>query len=128
VIVAPSDRALCRLLADLDEPPGLPAELRELLRDLAGHWKRLRLHLDACDARIEAHARQDERCVRLRAVTGIGPITADAAVATVGNAREFKQGRQMAAGWAWYPRSTPAAAMCTWARSVVAAMRTCARC
>jgi transposase len=97
VIVAPSDRALCRLLADLDGPPGLPAELRELLRDLAGHWKRLRLHLDACDARIEAHARQDERCVRLRAVTGIGPITADAAVATVGNAREFKQGRQMAA-------------------------------
>jgi len=39
VIVAPSDRALCRLLADLDGQPGLPAELRELLRDLAGHWK-----------------------------------------------------------------------------------------
>jgi transposase len=30
-------------------------------------------------------------------ITGVGPITADAAVATVGNAREFKQGRQMAA-------------------------------
>jgi transposase len=39
----------------------------------------------------------DERCVRLRAVIGVGPITADAAVATVGNAHEFKQGRQMAA-------------------------------
>ncbi|RAP55340.1 hypothetical protein BTJ49_15395 [Oleiagrimonas sp. MCCC 1A03011] len=38
--------------------------------------------------------------MRLRAITGIGPITADAAVATVatvGDAREFKQGRQMAA-------------------------------
>ena len=35
--------------------------------------------------------------MRLRAIVGIGPITADAAVATAGNAREFKQGRQMAA-------------------------------
>jgi transposase len=97
VIVAQSDRALRRLLADLDGQTGLPAELKELLRDLAEHWKSLRLHLDACDARIEAHAREDERCVRLRAITGIGPITADAAVATVGNAHEFRQGRQMAA-------------------------------
>ena len=97
VIVAQSDLALRRLLGDLDAQFGLPIQFKELLRDLADHWAQLRLHFDACDARIEAHARDDERCVRLRAVTGIGPITADAAVATVGNAHEFKQGRQMAA-------------------------------
>lgn len=97
VIVAPSDLALRRLLADLDAPIGLPTELKELLRDLAEHWTQLHVHFDACDARIEAHARQDERCVRLRAIVGIGAITADAAVATVGNACEFKQGRQMSA-------------------------------
>jgi len=97
VIVAQGDLALRRRLADLDAQIGLPAEFRELLRDLADHWKQLRVRLDACDARIEAHAREDERCVRLRAIIGIGSITADAAVATVGNAREFKQGRQMAA-------------------------------
>lgn len=97
VIVAQSDLALRRLLADLDAQRGLPSEFKELLRELAAHWDRLRVCLDACDARIQAHARQDERCVRLRAIVGIGPITADAAVAMVGNAREFKQGRQMAA-------------------------------
>jgi len=97
VIVAQSDLALRQLLADLDAQRELPAEFKELLRDLAEHWKQLRLHFDACDARIEAHARQDERCVRLRAIIGVGAITADAVVATVGNAREFKQGRQMAA-------------------------------
>ena len=97
VIVAQSDLALRRLLADLDAQIGLPAEFKELLRDLAEHWSQLRVHFDACDAGIEAHAREDERCVRLRAVTGIGAITSDAAVATVGNAREFKHGRQMAA-------------------------------
>jgi transposase len=97
VIVAKGDVALRELLADLDTQVGVPAELKELLRDLAAHWAPLRTALDACDARIEAHARQDERCIRLRAIIGVGPITADAAVATVGNAHEFKQGRQMAA-------------------------------
>jgi transposase len=104
VIVAQSDRALHRRLADLDAPSGLPGEFKELLRDLADHWAQLREHFDACDARIEAHARQDERCVRLRAITGVGAITADAAVATVGNAREFKQGRQLAAWMGLVPR------------------------
>jgi transposase len=97
VIVAQGDVALRRLLADLDAQAGLPAEFKELLRDLTEHWAQLRVHFDACDARIEVHARDDEQCVRLRAIVGIGPITADAVVATVGNAREFKQGRQMAA-------------------------------
>ena len=41
--------------------------------------------------------REDERCVRLRAIIGVGPITADAMVASVGTAREFKNGRQLAA-------------------------------
>ena len=95
--MAPSDLALRRVLADLGEQTALPAEFRELLRDLAMHWKQLRERIDACEARIDAHARQDERCVRLRAIIGIGPITADAAVATVGSAREFKKGRQLAA-------------------------------
>ncbi len=35
--------------------------------------------------------------MRLRAITGIGPITADAAVATIGSAHEFRNGRQLAA-------------------------------
>jgi transposase len=97
VIVAKGDVALRQLLADLDAHQGLPAQFKELLRDLADHWSALRVHFDACDARIELHARQDERCVRLRAVIGIGAITADAHVATVGNASEFKNGRQMSA-------------------------------
>ena len=97
LIVAKSDAALRRLLGDLDVQVGLPNQLKELLRDLAGHWARVRERMDACDARIAAHAAEDARCVQLRAIVGIGPITADAVVATVGSAQEFKNGRQMAA-------------------------------
>lgn len=92
-----SDRALRGVLADLDAHPALPAEFKELLRDLAAHWAQLRVRIDACDARIAAHARQDDRCVRLRAIIGIGPITADAVVANLGAANDFRNGRQLAA-------------------------------
>lgn len=57
----------------------------------------VRTAIDACDARIDAHARQDERCARLRAIIGIRPITADAAIATLGSATDFRNGRQLAA-------------------------------
>ena len=57
VVVAPSGLALRRQLADLEAQRGLPAPFKALLRDLAAHWFGLRERLDACDARIGAHAR-----------------------------------------------------------------------
>ena len=75
----------------------MPGEFKELLQELRAHWARAHEMIDGCDARIAAHARDDERCVRLRAIIGIGPITADAAVATIGSAHEFRNGRQLAA-------------------------------
>ncbi len=97
IVIPKSDAALRRALADLDAYPELPPEFKELLRAVAAHWAQVRSAFAACDARIQAHARDDVRCVRLRAPTGIGAITADAMVASVGNARAFKNGRQLAA-------------------------------
>lgn len=71
--------------------------LLELLDDVARHWQQLRDRIAACDARIATHAKLDERCARAQQIIGIGPLTADAMIATVGSAREFKNGRQMSA-------------------------------
>jgi len=97
IVVAKSDLALRRALADLDRQTALPPEMRELLRDLSAHWAQVRTAVDACGARIDAHARVDERCIRLRAIIGVGTITADAAIATLGDAKEFRNGRQVSA-------------------------------
>ncbi|HET7931045.1 MAG TPA: IS110 family transposase [Rhodanobacteraceae bacterium] len=97
IVVSKSDGALRRTLADLGAHPELPAEFKELLRGLSEHWKRVTTAMTACERRIEAHARLDARCIRLCEPVGIGPLTADAMVASVGNAREFKNGRQLAA-------------------------------
>lgn len=49
------------------------------------------------DRGIGQACRADERCQRLAEVKGIGPITATAAVAKVGNAQQFTKARSMGA-------------------------------
>jgi transposase len=95
-VVPQSDAALRHALADLSAQD-LPAELIELLVDLNSHWQQVQARIAASDSRIEQHAKADERCRRVRAIIGVGALTADALVAMVGNAQTFKNGRQMAA-------------------------------
>ena len=58
----------------------------------------------AYDKKITALAKQSEPAQRLMAIEGIGPITATALVASVGNAQAFKSGRQFAAWLGLTPR------------------------
>lgn len=103
VVIDKSDAALGRTLARLDEL-GLPADVVELMRQQQTHWQAIEAQLNVCTARIKAHAGQDAQCKRLRGITGVGPLTADAIVATVGNASEYKNGRQYAAWLGLVPR------------------------
>lgn len=96
IIINPSAVALRRTLADMDAMD-LPIEFVQLIRLQQRYWEAIEACKATCDARIQAHAEQDERCMRVRGLTGVGPITADAIVATLGNARDFKNGRQCAA-------------------------------
>ena len=96
VVVTRSESALRAAVADLQHAE-LPGALRELVLDLAEHWDEVRHRQSTCDARIEAHGKADERCTRVRSLVGIGPLTADALVASIGSANDFKNGRQLAA-------------------------------
>jgi len=97
VVVAHGDLALRCVLAELAAMHSLPHEFKELLVELDMHWQVVRTRMQDCDRRIEAHAQSDQRCRRIRALVGIGALTADATVASIGSAKEFKNGRQLAA-------------------------------
>jgi len=56
------------------------------------------------ERKIAALNRENEAAKRLQEIRGVGPITASAIVATVGNARLFKNGRQFAAWLGLTPR------------------------
>jgi transposase len=69
-----------------------------LLGQAHEHLRQIDAQICRCEGQIRLHAKQSECAQRLTAITGIGPITASALVATVADARDFRNGRQMA-GW-----------------------------
>jgi transposase len=75
----------------------LPELARRAIGDLLEQLRLLDERIGAYDKEIEAQARLSEPARRLVQIRGIGATTALAIVATVGNAREFKNGRQFAA-------------------------------
>jgi transposase len=94
-----SAAALLRALPRLAAEEQLPARFRPLLRQAHEQLLVLEERIEQCDREIQAHARQSEAAQRISALTGIGPLTASAVIATVANARDFRNGRQLAA-WA----------------------------
>ncbi len=56
------------------------------------------------DKEIEAHAKEDGRCKEIQKLKGIGPITASAVVATIGDPSVFKNGREVSAWLGLVPK------------------------
>jgi transposase len=82
----------------------LPSMARSAIEDLISHLAVLDERIDAYDRQLQAIARSDETVKRLMTVPGVGPLGALATVATVGNAHEFRNGRQFAAWLGLVPR------------------------
>lgn len=95
-------RALPVILEDGEN--GLPELAREVFADLY-------TQLVAAEERIGEYEQRNRRlfdarepCQRLAQLEGVGPLTATAFVATVGDARAFRNGRQLAAWLGLTPR------------------------
>jgi transposase len=82
----------------------LPALAQTAVADLRAHLTLLDERIGAYDRALQAQARESEAAQRLMQIRGIGPLTAVAIVATVGNARDFSSGRQFAAWLGLTPR------------------------
>src|SRR5262249_20657512 len=101
-----SPQTLTRRLPQLLQEEQLPARMRALLAQAHGQLLQLEALMQQCELDIQAHARHSEAAQRLGAVNGIGPISASAIVATVGNAADFRNGRQMAAWTGLVPKQS----------------------
>ena len=60
--------------------------------------------INAVSKELEAIARSRDDCRRLLTIPGVGPLVATALVASVGNGRHFKRGRELAAWLGLVPR------------------------
>jgi len=77
---------------------------RGLISELFDMFKLLDQKVILLEKKIDEHTKQDERCKRLMKIEGIGPITASAFVATVGDVSAFKNGRELAAYFGLVPK------------------------
>jgi transposase len=85
----------------------LPELARRAIEDLLAQLRHLDERIEAYDAQIQAQAKLSEPARRLMRIRGVGPTTALALVATVGDARAFKNGRQFAAWIGLVPGQHP---------------------
>jgi transposase len=93
---------LPRILEDAEN--GLGDLARQLLSDLLGQLRYLDEQVEHYERQIQQLARSSAAAERLMAIQGVGPLTASAVVASVGDARVFKNGRQFAAWLGLTPR------------------------
>lgn len=82
----------------------LPSRAARCIADLLQHVRELEVKIAAFEREIETHARHSALAQRAQQRQGVGPITASAFVATVGDAKEFSSGRQFAAWRGLVPR------------------------
>jgi transposase len=75
----------------------LPGVARLALQRAHLHWIDIELQLHWCDERIASHVRSDERARAAASLIGIGPTTASALVASVGDFAQFANARQFGA-------------------------------
>lgn len=77
---------------------------RRLIADLYSRVLELDRQVTGYDREITQVARQQPVCQRMEKVEGVGVLTATALLATVGDAKVFKNGRQMSAWLGLVPR------------------------
>jgi transposase len=88
-------RGLPEILEDGEN--ALPGLMREMLQGLGEELRCLDERIAQLDGQIERQVALDERMQRALKIQGVGPMTASAAVAAVGDGRQFRSGRDMAA-------------------------------
>ncbi len=106
IIIPLGIRAIPKRVPEIleDGENGLPGAMRQLIERLTDNLKGMDRQVVELEAQIQLWHRENAASRKLAEIPGLGPITASAIVATVGDAREFKNGRQFAAWLGLVPR------------------------
>src|SRR6266699_489879 len=75
----------------------LSGSFRVLLAQLKLELDQITARVEEMDRVIQKTAKENEDCQRLTEIPGVGPVTATALIAAVGNASAFRKGRNLAA-------------------------------
>ena len=92
-VIAPQSTDALRHIVSVQKS-SLPLQVQQCVDDLLEH---IEANITEYDRILSRMAKTDHRSQRLMELKGVGPTTACALVASIGNAHDFKNGRQLAA-------------------------------
>jgi transposase len=95
-------RRIPSILEDADNL--LSLRMRTLLIELRDEWEKLEKQIEEVDREFAQAAKGEENCRRLLTIPGIGPLTATALTAAIGNGMAFHKSRDLAAWLGLVPR------------------------
>ena len=106
IVVAQGVSKVEELIAIIEDPNDLrlPSPAREALGSLVGQLRSAQGLIKELEARLTAWHRSNEASRRLATIPGVGVITATALVATIGDASQFRSGRELSAWLGLVPR------------------------
>ena len=106
IVVAQGIARIRHALPDIleDAENGLPDLAREVFAELQDQLIEIDRQIAEHDRRIERLAEQSPSAQRIMQLEGVGALTATAIVASIGNGKCFKNGRQLAAWLGLTPR------------------------
>ena len=106
LVFAQSPAALQAVLADVleDGANEMNALARLVLQRAQLQWVELDCHIAWCDERIAAHGHANAEVKKAATLIGVGPVTASAVVATVGDFKQFSNAAQFGAWLGLVPR------------------------
>jgi len=111
IAIAVSATRARRLIPQIRASPN--DELTAMMREIGASLYAFMLPSDerskAFDRQIAAIFKASDVCQRIAKIRGIGPKTATAMIAAIGNGSDFKNGRHLAAWLGWYRDSIRAA-------------------
>ena len=84
-------------MIECPEEAHLPGEVRPILAVLVAQWRSLGPQIAALEQQIRAWHNSNPDSLRLATIPQFGPIVSSALVATAGDAKRFRSGRQFAA-------------------------------
>lgn len=94
---------LCSILETMTEVLG---SATEILISMYEQFKQLDEAVKKYDLKLKNQAKQDTRCQALLEIEGVGEITATAMVASIGDGRNFKNGREVSAWLGLVPKQS----------------------
>lgn len=104
IVVEVGATKIRRKLTELESDAAYPQSIQLMAQSVRAQVVILDQRLAECERQISRQSKDDPTVARLRSRPGIGPLTADAVIATVGDARQYKNGRQFAASLGITPR------------------------